>query len=49
VKVDDRFTAQLGSAGARGTFSLSDRTIVRSSGKVIQSCRSGEVRWTAAP
>jgi hypothetical protein len=49
VKVDDRFTAQLGSAGARGTFALSDRTIDRTSGRVIESCRSGEVTWTAAP
>jgi hypothetical protein len=49
VKVNDRFTAQLGSAGARGTFSLSDRTTDRASGRVIQSCRSGEVTWTAAP
>ena len=49
VKVDDRFTAQLGSAGARGTLALSDRTLDRSSGKVIESCRSGVVKWTAAP
>jgi hypothetical protein len=49
VKVNDRFTAQLGSAGARGTFSLSDRTTDRASGRVIQSCKSGEVKWTAAP
>ena len=49
VKVDDRFTARLGSAGARGTFSLSDRTTDRASGRVIQSCRSGEITWTAAP
>ena len=49
VKVNDRFTAQLGSAGARGTFSLSDRTTDRASGRVIQSCKSGEIRWTAAP
>lgn len=49
VKVNDHFTAQLGSAGASGTFSLSDRTTDRASGRVIQSCKSGEVRWTAAP
>jgi hypothetical protein len=49
VKVNDRFTAQLGSAGARGTFSLSDRTTDRASGRVLQSCKSGVVRWTAAP
>jgi hypothetical protein len=49
VKVDDRFTAQLGSEGARGTFSLSDRTTDRTTGRVLQSCKSGEIRWTAAP
>jgi hypothetical protein len=49
VKVNDHFTARLGSAGASGTFSLSDRTTDRASGRVIQSCKSGEVRWTAAP
>ena len=49
VKVNDRFTAQLGSAGARGTFSLSDRTTDRASGRVLQSCRSGVITWTAAP
>jgi hypothetical protein len=45
VKVDDRFTAQLGSAGARGTFSLSDRTKDRASGRTIQTCKTGTVRW----
>jgi hypothetical protein len=49
VKVDDRFTAQLGSAGARGTFSLSDRTTDRTTGRVLQSCKSGEIKWTAEP
>lgn len=49
VKVNDRFTAQLGSAGARGTFSLSDRTTDRASGRVLQSCKSGVIKWTAAP
>lgn len=48
VHVDDRFTAQLGSRGARGTFSLSDRTADRASGRTIQTCRSGTVRWRAA-
>ncbi|HEV7885339.1 MAG TPA: hypothetical protein VGO81_17330 [Solirubrobacteraceae bacterium] len=49
VKVDDRFTAQLGSTGARGTFSLSDRTTDRTTGRVLQSCKSGEIKWTAEP
>ncbi len=49
TKVNDHFTAQLGSGGARGTFSLSDRTIDKASGRVLRSCRSGVVKWTAAP
>lgn len=47
--VDDRFTAVLGREGAKGTFSLSDRTIDKATGNVIQSCRSGTIAWTAAP
>jgi hypothetical protein len=47
--IDDRFTAVLGRRGAKGTFSLSDRTVDRLSGNVIQSCRSGTIKWTAAP
>ena len=47
--VDDSFTAVIGRSGAKGTFSLSDRTVDKASGNVIQTCRSGEVKWTAAP
>lgn len=47
--IDDRFTAVLGGRGAKGTFSLSDRTVDKLSGNVIQSCRSGTIKWTAAP
>ncbi len=47
--IDDRFTATLGRRGAKGTFSLSDRTVDKLSGNVIQSCRSGTIKWTAAP
>ena len=47
--LDDRFTATLGRSGAKGTFSLSDRTVDKLSGNVIQSCSSGTVKWTAAP
>jgi hypothetical protein len=46
--VDDRFTAQLGTRGARGTFSLSDRTTDRASGRTIQTCKSGTIRWRAS-
>jgi hypothetical protein len=46
--VDDRFTAELGTRGARGTFSLSDRTNDRASGRTIQTCKSGTIRWRAS-
>jgi hypothetical protein len=48
TKVDDHFAAQLGSKGARGSFSLSDRTTDRASGRTIQTCRSGTVHWRAS-
>jgi len=48
TKVDDRFTAELGAKGARGTFSLSDRTTDRASGRTLQTCRSGTIRWRAS-
>jgi len=48
IHVDDRFTAQLGSRGAHGTFSLNDRTADRASGRTIQTCRTGTIRWRAA-
>jgi hypothetical protein len=48
VHVDDHFTAELGSRGARGTFSLSSRAADRASGRTIQTCKSGTVRWRAA-
>ena len=47
--LDDRFTATLGRTGAKGTFSLSDRTVDKLSGNVVQSCSSGTIKWTAAP
>jgi hypothetical protein len=47
--IDDRFTATIGRTGAKGTFSLRDRTVDKASGNVIQSCRSGTIAWTAAP
>ena len=48
VHIDDRFTAELGTRGARGTFALSDRTTDRASGRTIQTCRTGTIRWRAA-
>jgi hypothetical protein len=47
--VDDHFDAVVGRDGAKGTFSLSDRTVDKASGNVLQSCRSGAVKWSAAP
>lgn len=47
--VEDSFTGVFGRRGAKGTFSLSDRTVDKATGNIIQTCRSGEVRWTAAP
>ena len=48
IHVNDRFTAELGSRGARGTFSLSARTADRASGRTIQTCKSGTIRWRAS-
>ncbi len=45
---DDRFTAELGSRGARGKLSLSDRTSDRASGTTIQTCKTGTIHWRAA-
>ncbi len=47
--IDDRFKATIGRTGAKGTFSLSDRTVDKASGNVIQSCKSGTIKWSAAP
>ncbi len=47
--VEDSFTAVIGRRGAKGTFSLSDRTIDKTTGNIIQTCESGEVKWTAGP
>jgi hypothetical protein len=46
--VDDHFTAEVGTLGARGTFSLSDRVADRASGGTLQTCKSGTVHWRAA-
>jgi hypothetical protein len=48
VHVDDRFTAEVGAKGARGTFALSDRTTDKASGRTIQTCKSGAVHWRAS-
>jgi hypothetical protein len=48
VHIDDGFTAELGAKGARGTFTLSDRTTDRASGRTIQTCKTGTIRWRAS-
>ena len=49
TKVDDSFNATIGRDGAKGTFSLSDRTLDKLTGNIIQTCTSGTVKWIAAP
>ncbi|HUR84803.1 MAG TPA: hypothetical protein VMY78_05620 [Solirubrobacteraceae bacterium] len=49
VTFDDRFNGQFGSKGAKGTLSLSDVTLDKTTGRILQSCRSGVVKWSAAP
>lgn len=49
VKVNDSFTATFGETGATGTFSLSDRTTDKTTGTVLRTCKSGVVKWSAAP
>jgi hypothetical protein len=49
TKVNDHFSATLGESGAKGTFSLSDRTVDKATGRQVQSCRSGTIKWVAAP
>jgi hypothetical protein len=49
VKVNDRFTGTFGTTGAKGTFSLSDRTTDKTTGTVLRTCKSGVIKWTAAP
>jgi hypothetical protein len=48
VHIDDRFSAELGARGARGTFALSDRTTDRASGRTIQTCKTPTIRWRAS-
>ena len=45
----ERFSGQIGSAGANGTFSVVSRLANRATGRTIGTCRSGTVAWTAAP
>lgn len=49
TRSDERFTATLGSTGAAGTLSITERTTSRMSGKLIETCKTGTIKWTAAP
>jgi len=45
----ERFDAKVGAAGASGTFSVTSRTADRRTGRTLRRCRSGTVRFKAAP
>ena len=44
-----RFAGTIGMAGASGTFSVTERISNRRTGRLAATCRTGTVRWTAAP
>jgi len=45
----ERFSGTIGSAGAKGTLSITERTRSRKTGKLIETCRTGPIKFTAAP
>lgn len=49
TRVVERFSGTLGSNGAQGTLSNTERTRSRKTGKLIETCKSGTIKWTAAP
>lgn len=46
---DERFEGTIGARGAAGTFSVVSRTRDRRTGRTLETCRSGTIRWSAAP
>lgn len=48
VRYDERFSGTIGGTGAQGTLSASVRFIDRRSGRLLVSCTSGPVSWSAA-
>lgn len=46
---DERFAGQLGSTGAKGTLSITERTKNRKTGKLVETCKTGRISWIAAP
>jgi len=49
TRYDERFSGTLGSTGAKGTLSITERTSSRKTGKLLETCRTGSIKWTAAP
>ncbi|MDX6689338.1 MAG: hypothetical protein QOG15_795 [Solirubrobacteraceae bacterium] len=48
TKSDERFQGTLGSVGAKGTLSITEVTKNRKTGKLIETCKTGTISWTAA-
>ena len=48
TRSDERFSGTLGSTGAKGTLSITERTRNRKTGKLLETCRTGKISWTAA-
>ena len=49
TRFEERFSGTLGSAGAKGTLSFTDRTTSRKTGKLLETCTTGSIRWKTAP
>jgi hypothetical protein len=45
----ERFSGMLGANGAQGKLSINERTKSRKTGKVVERCKSGSIKWSAAP
>lgn len=45
----EHFSGTLGSTGAEGRLSITERTTSRKTGKLLETCRTGSITWTAAP
>lgn len=45
---DERFSGTLGSTGAKGKLSITERRMSRRTGKLLETCRSAKISWTAA-
>ena len=49
TRVVERFSGTLGLNGAQGKLSITERTRSRKTGKLVETCKSGTIKWTAAP